>query len=146
MFDKFDDDKISTSEYYLEKLMDEIEAKQLELVVEAKEREINSLLEENKTLLLENKSLLNAVKEKDQKILELYNKLKNEKDQNNLILMKNNKNIERFNIESINHSHLSDIEKIAWIQKIVNDQQREIERLQEKTLQQKIQIKKKNFS
>lgn len=145
MFDRFDDDKISASEYHLEKLMDEIEAKQLELVVEAKEREISSLLEENKTLLLENKSLLNAVKEKDQKILELYNKLKKEKDQNNLILMKNNKNIERFNIESTNQ-YLSDIEKIAQIQRIIDDQQREIERLQDKTLQQKIQIKKKNFS
>ena len=50
MTEKFDNDKTSTNEYNLEKLINEIEAKQLEFVVETKEHEINSLLEkENKS-------------------------------------------------------------------------------------------------
>ncbi len=85
MSEKFDDE-MSTNEYNLEKLIDEIEAKQLEFVVESKEHEINSLLEENKILLLENKNLFNILKEKDVQIQKLYKKLKEEKDQNTALL------------------------------------------------------------
>ena len=86
MTEKFDNDKTSTNEYNLEKLINEIEAKQLEFVVETKEHEINSLLEENKTLLLENKNLFNVLKDKDKQIQELCKKLKEERDQNTILL------------------------------------------------------------
>ncbi len=151
MSEKFDDE-ISTNEYNLEKLIDEIEAKQLEFVVESKEHEINSLLEENKTLLLENKNLFNILKEKDVQIQKLYKKLKEEKDQNtallNIVLTNNDNEIEahqtnNFNLNLENKNSSSNVQKIIRIKKIIEEQEKEIQKLQDKTLQQRLEIEKK---
>lgn len=152
MSEKFDDDKMATNEYNLEKLIDEIEAKQLEFVVESKEREINSLLEENKTLLLENKNLFNILSEKDTQIQELYKRLKEEKQQNTILLnsafannVENNKSqlINSLNLNLENKTLPSDIQKIIQIQRIIERQEKEIQKLQDRTLQQRLEIKKK---
>lgn len=152
MSEKFDDDKMATNEYNLEKLIDEIEAKQLEFVVESKEREINSLLEENKTLLLENKNLFNILSEKDTQIQELYKRLKEEKQQNTILLnsafannVENNKSqlINSLNLNLENKTIPSDIQKIIQIQRIIERQEKEIQKLQDRTLQQRLEIKKK---
>lgn len=152
MSEKFDDDKMATNEYNLEKLIDEIEAKQLEFVVESKEREINSLLEENKTLLLENKNLFNILNEKDTQIQELYKRLKEEKQQNTILLnsafannVENNKSqlINSLNLNLENKTLPSDIQKIIQIQRIIERQEKEIQKLQDRTLQQRLEIKKK---
>ncbi len=151
MSEKFDDE-MSTNEYNLEKLIDEIEAKQLEFVVESKEHEINSLLEENKTLLLENKNLFNILKEKDVQIQKLYKKLKEEKDQNtallNIVLTNNDNEIEthqtnNFNLNLENKNSSSNVQKIIRIKKIIEEQEKEIQKLQDKTLQQRLEIEKK---
>lgn len=151
MSEKFDDE-MSTNEYNLEKLIDEIEAKQLEFVVESKEHEINSLLEENKTLLLENKNLFNILKEKDVQIQKLYTKLKEEKDQNtallNIVLTNNDNEIEshqtnNFNLNLENKNSSSNVQKIIRIKKIIEEQEKEIQKLQDKTLQQRLEIEKK---
>lgn len=154
MTEKFDNDKTSTNEYNLEKLINEIEAKQLEFVVETKEHEINSLLEENKTLLLENKNLFNVLKDKDKQIQELCKKLKEERDQNTILLnmaLANNKDSEshsvnNFNLNLENKQLAPGIQKIIQIQKIIDEQEKEIQKLQDKTLQQISEIKKRrNF-
>ena len=154
MTEKFDNDKTSTNEYNLEKLINEIEAKQLEFVVENKEREINSLLEENKTLLLENKNLFNVLKDKDKQIQELCKKLKEERDQNTILLnmaLANNKDdeshsVNNFNLNLENKQLAPGIQKIIQIQKIIDEQEKEIQKLQDKTLQQISEIKKRrNF-
>ena len=154
MTEKFDNDKISTNEYNLEKLINEIEAKQLEFVVETKEHEINSLLEENKTLLLENKNLFNVLKDKDKQIQELCKKLKEERDQNTILLnmaLANNKDdeshsVNNFNLNLENKQLAPGIQKIIQIQKIIDEQEKEIQKLQDKTLQQISEIKKRrNF-
>ncbi len=155
MSEKFDDE-MSTNEYNLEKLIDEIEAKQLEFVVESKEHEINSLLEENKTLLLENKNLFNILKEKDVQIQKLYKKLKEEKDQNTALLnivLTNNDNendneieshqTNNFNLNLENKNLSSNVQKIIRIKKIIEEQEKEIQKLQDKTLQQRLEIEKK---
>ena len=151
MSEKFDDE-MSTNEYNLEKLIDEIEAKQLEFGVESKEHEINSLLEENKTLLLENKNLFNILKEKDVQIQKLYKKLKEEKDQNtallNIVLTNNDNEIEshqtnNFNLNLENKNSSSNVQKIIRIKKIIEEQEKEIQKLQDKTLQQRLEIEKK---
>lgn len=151
MSEKFDDE-MSTNEYNLEKLIDEIEAKQLEFVVESKEHEINSLLEENKTLLLENKNLFNILKEKDVQIQKLYKKLKEEKDQNtallNIVLTNNDNEIDshqtnNFNLNLENKNLSSNVQKIIRIKKIIEEQEKEIQKLQDKTLQQRLEIEKK---
>lgn len=152
MSEKFDDET-STNEYNLEKLIDEIETKQLEFVVESKEREINSLLEENKILLLENKNLFNILKDKDTQIQELCKKLKEERDQNTILLntaLSNNKDnkshiVNNFNLNSENKHLSSNIQKIIQIQKIIDEQEKEIQKLQDKTLQQRLEIKKKGI-
>lgn len=154
MTEKFDNDKTSTNEYNLEKLINEIEAKQLEFVVETKEHEINSLLEENKTLLLENKNLFNVIKDKDKQIQELCKKLKEERDQNTILLnmaLANNKDdeshsVNNFNLNLENKQLAPGIQKIIQIQKIIDEQEKEIQKLQDKTLQQISEIKKRrNF-
>ncbi|WP_406602921.1 hypothetical protein ACJA29_01835 [Metamycoplasma sualvi] len=154
MTEKFDNDKTSTNEYNLEKLINEIEAKQLEFVVETKEHEINSLLEENKTLLLENKNLFNVLKDKDKQIQELCKKLKEERDQNTILLnmaLANNKDdeshsVNNFNLNLENKQLAPGIQKIIQIQKIIDEQEKEIQKLQDKTLQQISEIKKRrNF-
>lgn len=154
MSEKFDDDKMATNEYNLEKLIDEIEAKQLEFVVESKEREINSLLEENKTLLLENKNLFNILSEKDTQIQELYKRLKEEKQQNTILLnsafannVENNKSqlSNSLNLNLENKTIPSDIQKIIQIQRIIERQEKEIQKLQDRTLQQRLEIKKKEI-
>lgn len=154
MTEKFDNDKTSTNEYNLEKLINEIEAKQLEFVVETKEHEINSLLEENKTLLLENKNLFNVLKDKDKQIQELCKKLKEEREQNTILLnmtLANNKDDESHSVNNCNlnleNKHLAPgIQKIIQIQKIIDEQEKEIQKLQDKTLQQVLEIKKRrNF-
>ena len=154
MSEKFDNDKISMNEYNLEKIIDEIETKQLEFVVENKEREINSLLEENKTLLLENKNLFNVLKDKDKQIQELCKKLKEERDQNTILLnmaLANNKDdeshsVNNFNLNLENKQLAPGIQKIIQIQKIIDEQEKEIQKLQDKTLQQISEIKKRrNF-
>lgn len=154
MTEKFDNDKTSTNEYNLEKLINEIEAKQLEFVVETKEHEINSLLEENKTLLLENKNLFNVLKDKDKQIQELCKKLKEERDQNAILLnmaLANNKDdeshsVNNFNLNLENKQLAPGIQKIIQIQKIIDEQEKEIQKLQDKTLQQISEIKKRrNF-
>ena len=153
MTEKFDNDKTSTNEYNLEKLINEIEAKQLEFVVETKEHEINSLLEENKTLLLENKNLFNVLKDKDKQIQELCKKLKEERDQNTILLnmaLANNKDdeshsVNNFNLNLENKQLAPGIQKIIQIQKIIDEQEKEIQKLQDKTLQQVLEIKKKGF-
>ena len=154
MTEKFDNDKTSTNEYNLEKLINEIEAKQLEFVVETKEHEINSLLEENKTLLLENKNLFNVLKDKDKQIQELCKKLKEERDQNTILLnmaLANNKDdeshsVNNFNLNLENKQPAPGIQKIIQIQKIIDEQEKEIQKLQDKTLQQISEIKKRrNF-
>ncbi len=151
MSEKFDDE-MSTNEYNLEKLIDEIEAKQLEFVVESKEHEINSLLEENKILLLENKNLFNILKEKDVQIQKLYKKLKEEKDQNtallNIVLTNNDNEIDshqtnNFNLNLENKNLSSNVQKIIRIKKIIEEQEKEIQKLQDKTLQQRLEIEKK---
>ena len=142
------------NEYNLEKIIDEIETKQLEFVVENKEREINSLLEENKTLLLENKNLFNVLKDKDKQIQELCKKLKEERDQNTILLkmaLANNKDdeshsVNNFNLNLENKQLAPGIQKIIQIQKIIDEQEKEIQKLQDKTLQQISEIKKRrNF-
>lgn len=154
MTEKFDNDKTSTNEYNLEKLINEIEAKQLEFVVETKEHEINSLLEENKTLLLENKNLFKVLKDKDKQIQELCKKLKEERDQNTILLnmaLANNKDdeshsVNNFNLNLENKQLAPGIQKIIQIQKIIDEQEKEIQKLQDKTLQQISEIKKRrNF-
>ena len=154
MTEKFDNDKISMNEYNLEKIIDEIETKQLEFVVETKEHEINSLLEENKTLLLENKNLFNVLKDKDKQIQELCKKLKEERDQNTILLniaLANNKDneshsVNNFNLNLENKQLAPGIQKIIQIQKIIDEQEKEIQKLQDKTLQQISEIKKRrNF-
>ena len=154
MTEKFDNDKTSTNEYNLEKLINEIEAKQLEFVVETKEHEINSLLEENKTLLLENKNLFIVLKDKDKQIQELCKKLKEERDQNTILLnmaLANNKDdeshsVNNFNLNLENKQLAPGIQKIIQIQKIIDEQEKEIQKLQDKTLQQISEIKKRrNF-
>ena len=154
MSEKFDNDKISMNEYNLEKIIDEIETKQLEFVVETKEHEINSLLEENKTLLLENKNLFNVLKDKDKQIQELCKKLKEERDQNTILLnmaLANNKDdeshsVNNFNLNLENKQLAPGIQKIIQIQKIIDEQEKEIQKLQDKTLQQISEIKKRrNF-
>ena len=135
MTEKFDNDKTSTNEYNLEKLINEIEAKQLEFVVETKEHEINSLLEENKTLLLENKNLFNVLKDKDKQIQELCKKLKEERDQNTILLnmaLANNKDdeshsVNNFNLNLENKQLAPGIQKIIQIQKIIDEQEKEIQ-------------------
>ena len=154
MTEKFDNDKTSTNEYNLEKLINVIEAKQLEFVVETKAHEINSLLEENKTLLLENKNLFNVLKDKDKQIQELCKKLKEERDQNTILLnmaLANNKDdeshsVNNFNLNLENKQLAPGIQKIIQIQKIIDEQEKEIQKLQDKTLQQISEIKKRrNF-
>ena len=154
MTEKFDNDKTSTNEYNLEKLINVIEAKQLEFVVETKVHEINSLLEENKTLLLENKNLFNVLKDKDKQIQELCKKLKEERDQNTILLnmaLANNKDdeshsVNNFNLNLENKQLAPGIQKIIQIQKIIDEQEKEIQKLQDKTLQQISEIKKRrNF-
>ena len=151
MTEKFDNDKTSTNEYNLEKLINEIEAKQLEFVVETKEHEINSLLEENKTLLLENKNLFNVLKDKDKQIQELCKKLKEERDQNTILLnmaLANNKDdeshsVNNFNLNLENKQLAPGIQKIIQIRKIIDEQEKESQKLQDKTLQEISEIRKR---